>query len=266
MATYAVGDIQGCYKPLKCLLEQVDFSWKTDKLWVVGDLVNRGPDSLKVLRYLYKHRDRVTCVLGNHDLHLLAVANGLQKPGRSDTLDKILIAEDRDELLEWLRHLPLIHSDEKHSMVHAGIPHIWTLEQAHAYAKEVESALRGSNYRKFLSKMYGDSPRLWSEDLTGSTRLRTITNYLTRMRFVYETGGLDLHSNGPEPDPGKPVVPWFSKRDKTVKKTRLIFGHWASLEGDVEPKNLYATDTGCVWGNALSMYCLETEEWHSCDC
>ncbi len=265
MATYVVGDIQGCYKPLKRLLKQADFDWKQDQLWAVGDLVNRGPDSLKVLRYLYKHRDRVTSVLGNHDLHLLAVANGLQRPGRSDTLDKILVAEDRDELLAWLRQLPLIHSEHGFTMVHAGIPPIWSLDQAHSYASEVEATLRGENYRKYLLKMYGNSPRLWNDKLEGNTRLRTITNYLTRMRYVYASGALDLHSKGASPDPGKPVEPWFKHRHKSVKKTQLIFGHWASLEGEVKGKNLFATDTGCVWGHQLSMYCLDTQEWHRCD-
>ena len=143
MATYAVGDVQGCLEPLKCLLSQAGFNWNSDRLWLTGDLVNRGPDSLRTLRYLYKRRDNIVSVLGNHDLHLLAVANGLSKKGSSDTLDKILVAHDRDELLRWLRHRPLIHTEDDFTLVHAGIPHLWTLEEAHGYAQEVEAALRG---------------------------------------------------------------------------------------------------------------------------
>ena len=266
MATYVVGDIQGCIKPLKCLLKQAAFDWKKDELWAVGDLVNRGPDSLKVLRYLYKRRNRVICVLGNHDLHLLAVANGLRNQSRSDTLGKVLEASDRDELLNWLRHQPLIHTDHGYTMVHAGIPHIWSLEQAHVYAAEVEAALRGTEYRKFLSQIYGDNPRLWKDSLRGQERLRTIANYLTRMRYVYKNGALDLQSKGPAPNPGRKVVPWFALLDKQARKNRLIFGHWAALNGAIKEKNLFAVDTGCVWGGKLSMFCLDTRDWHRCDC
>ncbi len=266
MATYAVGDIQGCFTPLKCLLTQVQFDWDHDQLWVVGDLVNRGPDSLEVLRYLYQRRERVICVLGNHDLHLLAVAYGLQKQGRSDTLDKILAASDRDQLLDWLRQQPLIYSDRGCTLVHAGIPHIWSLEQAHSYAAEVETALRGPDYRKFLSNMYGDTPRVWNNKLTGYERLRVITNYLTRMRFLYKSGALDLKGKGALADPGRKVEPWFTLRNKSDSTNKIIFGHWAALEGKAKGKNLIATDTGCVWGGQLSMYCLDTEEWHRCDC
>jgi len=266
MPTYVVGDIQGCFEPLKCLLTEAQFDWDHDELWVVGDLVNRGPDSLKVLRYLYQRRERVTCVLGNHDLHLLAVANGLQKQGRSDTLDKILTASDRDHLLDWLRHQPLIHSDRGYTLVHAGIPHIWSLEQAHTYAAEVETALRGADYRAFLGQMYGDTPSKWNHELTGYERLRVITNYLTRMRFIYKSGALELKRKGALADPRRKVEPWFTLRNKSDNTNKIIFGHWAALKGKVKGKHLFATDTGCVWGGQLSMYCLDTEEWHRCDC
>jgi bis(5'-nucleosyl)-tetraphosphatase (symmetrical) len=266
MATYAVGDIQGCIKPLKCLLKQVSFCWKTDQLWLVGDLVNRGPDSLKTLRYLYKHRESIHAVLGNHDLHLLAVANGLRKRSRSDTLEEVLQAPDRDELLDWLRHRPLLHTDQGHTMVHAGLPPMWTLAQAQAYAREVETVMRGPDYRAFLANMYGNNPRRWKESLTGYPRLRLITNYLTRMRFVYPNGSLDLVSKGSQPNPGRNVAPWFSYKKRETRKEKLIFGHWAALDGKVDGKNLFATDTGCVWGGKLTFYCLDTGEWHSCAC
>jgi bis(5'-nucleosyl)-tetraphosphatase (symmetrical) len=266
MATYAVGDIQGCIKPLKCLLKQAGFSWSSDRLWLVGDLVNRGPKSLKMLRYLYRHRDRVTCVLGNHDLHLLAVANGLRSLSRGDTLHKILVAPDRDTLLDWLRQQPLLHTEDGYTMVHAGIPPMWDLAQATACAREVETALRGPDYRLFLASMYGDLPNTWDDTLTGMPRLRLITNYLTRMRFVDASGGLDLESTGAIPNAGKSGTPWFDHAGRRTHDTRIIFGHWAALGGKAVGANLYATDTGCVWGNKLSMFCLETEQWYRCDC
>jgi bis(5'-nucleosyl)-tetraphosphatase (symmetrical) len=270
MAIYAVGDIQGCHSALKCLLKKAQFDWDADTLWVVGDIVNRGPDSLKALRYLYKHRDSVVCVLGNHDLHLLAVANGLQKKGRSDTLGKILEAHDRDELLRWLRHLPLLHSEAGYTMVHAGIPHIWSLPQAQHRAAEVEAALRGPEWRKFLTRMYGNTPRRWNDALEGYARLRTITNYLTRMRFVYPNGQLDLQSKGSKPDAGRKVAPWFSYPPRKTRHDKIIFGHWAALNGEVPDDNLLALDTGCVWGEKMTLYRLPTDakkgKWYQCDC
>ena len=270
MAIYAIGDIQGCLTPLKCLLREAGFKWGIDKLWVVGDVVNRGPDSLKALRYLYKHREDVVCVLGNHDLHLLAVANGLRRPSRSDTFDKVLEAHDRDELLYWLRQRPLIHSNANYTMVHAGIPHIWTLQQAQQYAAEVEAALRGPEWRKFLARMYGNTPRGWNESLTGYPRLRVITNYLTRMRFVYANGQLDLKSKGNSPIAGRKVAPWFSYPERATGRQTIIFGHWAALQGKLQNPLLIALDTGCVWGGSMTMARLPsaTREaaWFSCDC
>ena len=270
MAIYAVGDIQGCAESFKCLLKQARFNWDEDTLWVLGDIVNRGPNSLKALRYLYKHRDSVVCVLGNHDLHLLAVANGLRKKGRSDTLGKILEAHDRDELLHWLRHRPLLHSEAGYTMVHAGIPHIWSVSAAQGYAEEVQAALRGPEWRKFLVRMYGNTPRRWNDSLVGYPRLRTITNYLTRMRFVYTNGQLDLQSKGNKPDPGRQVAPWFSYPERATQGEKIIFGHWAALEGKVDNDNLFALDTGCVWGGHLTMYRLNAKgkkaKWYRCDC
>jgi bis(5'-nucleosyl)-tetraphosphatase (symmetrical) len=266
MAIYAVGDLQGCLDPLKCLLKQVKFNWEEDVLWLVGDVVNRGPDSLKTLRFLYKNRERVVSVLGNHDLHLLAVASGLRKKSRSDTLDKILVAHDRDELLRWLRYRPMMHTEAGYTLVHAGIPHIWSLRQAQEYAHEVEAALRGPEWRKFLARMYGNTPRRWNDALVGYPRLRTITNYLTRMRFVYPNGQLDLQSKGDSPNPGRKVAPWFSYPDRETRKDKILFGHWAALEGRAKGKNLYPLDTGCVWGAQLTMYCLDSGEWYRCDC
>jgi bis(5'-nucleosyl)-tetraphosphatase (symmetrical) len=270
MAIYAVGDIQGCFSALKCVLKKAKFDWEVDTLWVVGDIVNRGPDSLKTLRYLYKHRDHVVCVLGNHDLHLLAVANGLCKKGRSDTLGKVLEAHDRDELLRWLRHRPLLHNEAGYTMVHAGIPHIWSLQQAQERAAEVEAALHGPEWRKFLTRMYGNTPRRWNDALEGYPRLRTITNYLTRMRFVYPNGQLDLQSTGRQPNPGRKVAPWFSYPRRRTRDEKIIFGHWAALEGKVDDDNLFALDTGCVWGNTMTLHRLpgggKKAKWYQCDC
>ena len=272
MAIYAVGDVQGCLQPLKCLLKRVDFDPEHDTLWSVGDIVNRGPKCLKTLRFFYKLRRSVVMVLGNHDLHLLAVAAGVRAPGRTDTLDEILQAPDREELLNWLLHRPLIHHERGYTLVHAGIPPQWTLHEAIGYAREVEAALRSHDCGAFLSSMYGHEPTLWSDDLEGMTRLRVITNYLTRMRYCTRKGELDLHSKGTEPTPGVPhlgdkkVSAWFSHRGRKTAKERILFGHWASLQGHTDTPNAIGLDTGCIWDGALSLYNLDTGEWTSCEC
>ena len=266
MAQYVIGDLQGCYDPFRRLLDKIDFDPARDRLWLTGDLVNRGPKSRKTLRFVKKLGSAAISVLGNHDLHLLAVASGLRKKGRSDTLDRLLTAHDRDELLHWLRHRPLLHRENGFTMVHAGIPHIWSIKQAASYATEVEAALRGPEWRKFLARMYGNTPRRWRDDLVGYPRLRTITNYLTRMRFVYANGQLDLQSKGLTPNRGRAVAPWFSYEERETRGQNIIFGHWAALQGEVQGDHLFAMDTGCVWGNQLSMVCLESGEWYRCNC
>lgn len=269
MSTYVVGDIQGCLQPLKCLLKAVDFTPGKDVLWCVGDLVNRGPKCLKTLRYLYKRRDSVVAVLGNHDLHLLAVAAGVRPPGRSDTLDKILAAPDRDELLNWLIQQPLMHYEHGHTLVHAGIPPQWTLEQALGYAREVENVLRSPDCVDFFKAMYGNEPAVWSDDLTGMTRLRVITNYLTRMRYCTRDGVLDLQSKGPTPsaDLGdKKVSAWFSHKGRLTADETILFGHWASIAGQTDNPRAIGLDTGCIWDGALSLYELDTGQWTRCQC
>ncbi|MEH6607796.1 MAG: symmetrical bis(5'-nucleosyl)-tetraphosphatase [Halioglobus sp.] len=266
MATYVVGDIQGCLQPLKCLLKRVDFNADRDMLWSVGDVVNRGPKCLKTLRFLYKMRDNLVMVLGNHDLHLLAVASGARAPSRSDTLDKILAAKDRDTLLQWLLQRPLIHHEMGYTMVHAGIPPQWSVDDALAYAWEVENVLQSPQCNDFFQAMYGNEPAVWSDDLQGMERLRVITNYLTRMRFCSKKGVLDLDSKGASPDHGKPVSAWFSHPHRKTVDDKILFGHWASIEGQTDTPNAIALDTGCVWGGALSFYCLETGEWTRCKC
>ena len=267
MSTYVVGDLQGCLQPLKCLLREVDFNPDKDVLWSVGDIVNRGPKCLKTLRFLYKMRKSLVLVLGNHDLHLLALAAGVRAPNRSDTLDEILQAPDREELLNWLLHQPLIHHEHGHTMVHAGIPPQWTVKKAIKRAREVEQVLRSPDCVEFLRNMYGNEPAVWSSDLQGMERLRVITNYLTRMRYCTRDGVLDLESKGPSPNLGKQKVSaWFSHPNRKTAQDRILFGHWASLEGHTDSPNAIGLDTGCVWDGALSLYKLETAQWTRCQC
>lgn len=272
MSTYVVGDIQGCLQPLKCLLENVHFNPDKDVLWSVGDIVNRGPESLESLRFLYHMRDNLIVVLGNHDLHLLAIAAGVRRPSRSDTFDEILNAPDRQELLEWLAQQPLIHHQYNHTLVHAGIPPQWTLTQAIGYASEVESALRGVHSAEFLGAMYGNEPALWAEDLSGTIRLRVITNYLTRMRYCTSAGGLDLHSKGSSPasdtvnSDNQKVDAWFNHPERKTATDRILFGHWASIAGQTNNPNAIGLDTGCVWNGTMSLYHLESGEVTCCAC
>ncbi|GMG85730.1 symmetrical bis(5'-nucleosyl)-tetraphosphatase [Biformimicrobium ophioploci] len=267
MATYAIGDIQGCLAPLQQLLTKVRFNPDCDQLWLAGDLVSRGPESLETLRFLYRHRDNIRAVQGNHDLHLLALAYG-RAPTRGDAdLQEIVEASDGDHLLEWLQSLPLIHCERGYALVHAGIPPIWSLEQAQALAAEVGEALSAeASARSFFSHMYGDLPDIWSDDLSGPSRLRVITNYLTRMRLCTADGRLDLKTKrGPEAAHGD-FQPWFSFSERKTRNDKIIFGHWAALEGKADAANVFALDTGCVWGGHLTALRLEDEHLECADC
>ena len=268
MTTYAVGDLQGCLQPLKCVLKQVSFDPHKDVLWSVGDIVNRGPDCLETLRFLYGMRDSLVLVLGNHDLHLLAVASGVRSASKSDTLQEILDAPDRAELLNWLIQQPLLHHEHDHTLVHAGIPPQWSLRDARGYASEVEEVLRSPDCTEFFRRMYGNEPACWSDELQGMTRLRVITNYLTRMRYCSKNGTLDLESKGAKPNsPGdKKVSAWFSHKKRKTAGERIIFGHWASLQGQTDSSKAIGLDTGCVWGGALSLYNLKTAKRTRCQC
>lgn len=269
MATYAVGDLQGCLEPLQCLLEQVAFDPARDRLWLVGDLVNRGPQSLETLRYLYSIRDSLICVLGNHDLHLLAVWRNIERLKKSDTLREILDAPDCEELLQWLRQQKLMHYDEARNiaMVHAGIAPQWSLKKAQKCAAEVEDALRDDNlFDPFLDGMYGNDPAKWDSDLKGVTRLRVITNYFTRMRFCTSEGKLDLKSKeglGTAP-PG--YAPWFSHRERKTRDLKIIFGHWAALEGHCNEPGIFALDSGCVWGGSMTLLNVDSGARLTCNC
>jgi bis(5'-nucleosyl)-tetraphosphatase (symmetrical) len=265
MTIYAVGDLQGCLQPLQTLLSHVKFNVDKDKLWIAGDMVNRGPESLKVLRYLYHLRDNLEVVLGNHDLHLLAVAAGHRKASPSDTLDEILTAKDRDTLLEWIRQQSLLHHDEQlgYTMVHAGIPPQWSLTDAIQYAKEVESVIQGNKINKYLKNMYGNVPDRWDDQLKGKERWRLITNYLTRMRFCTHTGKLELNTKAGVDSAPIGYLPWFEHEKRKTSEDKIIFGHWAALEGKADNKNIFAIDTGFVWGGQLTLMRLDDEKLFS---
>jgi len=269
MAVYAVGDLQGCLEPLKCLLERIKFDPAQDKLWLVGDLVNRGPQSLETLRFLYRMRESLVCVLGNHDLHLLAASRMIERLKKSDTLREILEAPDRAELLDWLRQQKLLHHDAERNvaLVHAGIPPQWTLKKALKYAAEVETALRDDNLlTPFLDGMYGNEPNKWDGDLQGVTRLRVITNYFTRMRFCTADGKLDLKGKEGADTAPRGYAPWFSYKERKTQGLKIIFGHWAALEGRCDEPGIFALDTGCVWGGAMTLMNVDTGELLTCKC
>ena len=262
MSTYAVGDIQGCFDVLRRLLDKVVFDPRHDHLWVVGDMVNRGPQSLDTLRFIYSLGDRASVVLGNHDLHLLATAHNLRPMSQSDTFEAILDAPDCNTLLDWLRHRPLLHHDEtlNYVMVHAGIAPQWSLDQAKQYASEVEHALQSEHYLDYLTGMYGNTPLSWNDQLSGTERLRVITNYFTRMRCLNAEGHLNLKNKGL---PKKNDIPWFEYPKRKMQGNRIIFGHWAALEGNTHSANAIGLDTGCVWGQRLTLMRLEDNQFFS---
>ncbi|WP_457665306.1 symmetrical bis(5'-nucleosyl)-tetraphosphatase [Thiolapillus sp.] len=260
MAVYAIGDIQGCYDELQALLEQLRFDPADDRLWFVGDLVNRGPRSLDTLRFVSSLGDRAITVLGNHDLHLLALASGNKRFKDSDHLNQVLDAPDRDELISWLRHRPLMHHEKKlnFTMIHAGLPPQWNLATAQACAREVEAVLRGPDYREFFDQMYGNKPNRWDPDLEGMDRLRFITNCFTRLRFVTKKGKLKLKLKGTPLGQKKKYIPWFNHPHRLTRNDRILFGHWSTL-GYQHRQNTWALDTGCLWGGALTALRIDQE-------
>lgn len=268
MSTYAVGDIQGCLSPLKDLLAQVAFNPDRDMLWVAGDLVNRGPESLETLRFIYNLRHCTKIVLGNHDLHLLASHAGYKKLSSKDTLQEILEAPDRDQLLKWLIHQPLIQHDAKlgFTMTHAGIPPIWTLKQALSYAEEVHTVLRGPAPETFFAEMYGNKPAGWKKSLKGMERLRVITNYFTRMRFCDAQGGLEFDSKEDPHQAPSGYQPWFNYPQHLCRQHKLIFGHWAALMGNTQHPSFTGLDTGCVWGGCLTLMRLDDQTFYKTEC
>lgn len=269
MAVYAIGDLQGCFDELQQLLEKIRFSSDKDQLWFVGDLVNRGPKSLEVVRFIRDLGENAVSVLGNHDLHLLGVACGAAKANKSDTLDAILSAPDREALLDWMRFRPLTHRDDAlgYFMVHAGINPLWNLEQTETLAKEVQEVLRGENSGVFFQEMYSDIPICWNNSLQGWERLRSITDYLTRLRFCSSSGKYLLSAKsrpGTQPDGYAPWYEFLPLRE--AGHQRILFGHWAAL-GGAQSDRVFGLDTGCLWGGCLTALQLGAEPiWHHCDC
>jgi bis(5'-nucleosyl)-tetraphosphatase (symmetrical) len=249
---YLMGDVQGCCDALDRLLADIGFSPSRDRLCVLGDLVNRGPASLATLQRLRGLGDAATCLLGNHDLHLLAVSHGVRKPHRNDTLDPILTASDRDAWLDWMRHQPLAASFSGWLCVHAGVVPAWTADQTLRVAEEVQAELRGARWPEFMTVMYGNRPDAWRADLSGHDRLRLIVNVLTRVRFVDGKGRLDLDSKGSADKAPPGFMPWFEAPGRKTCGTPIAFGHWSTL-GLVNRPDLLALDTGCVWGGRLSV-------------
>ncbi|MBV9576751.1 MAG: symmetrical bis(5'-nucleosyl)-tetraphosphatase [Gammaproteobacteria bacterium] len=259
MATFAIGDIQGCFDELQSLLAMIQFNPQKDQLWLTGDLVNRGPHSLQVLRFIKNLENKQITVLGNHDLHLLAVLYGVSAMHASDTFNEILTAPDKQDLLDWLRHRPLLHDDKTLGfvMTHAGLAPAWNLQQARLLAAEVETVLRSDTPEFFLKNMYGNQPDDWHESLAGIERLRCIVNYFTRMRFCYADGRLDLNYKGEIAGKPKELIPWFEVKNRMNADEKIIFGHWAALNGKTNIAHLFPLDTGCVWGNCLTAMRLE---------
>ncbi len=260
MAVWAIGDVQGCYQPLERLLEQIRFEPSRDTLWFTGDLVNRGPDSLRVLRFVRALGDRAITVLGNHDLHLLAIDAG-QPARRRDTFDEVLRAPDRHDLIGWLRQQPLLHHDDGlgYTMVHAGLLPEWALDDARRLAAEAEAVLKDARLNDFVAHMYGNLPDRWSEKLQGHDRVRVIINAFTRIRFCDLDGGMDLHQKGAPGSQPPDLLPWFAVPTRRNQDLRIVFGHWSTL-GRYHGQGVIGLDSGCVWGDALTAVRLDVRE------
>ena len=263
MATYAIGDIQGCYHAFTALLAQLNFNPKRDKLWLVGDLINRGSGSLAVLRWCFQHQNCIKTVLGNHDLHALVVAHGFKKANKSDTLQALFDAPDSDVLLTWLRHQHLMFSDDNFAekpyvVVHAGLLPQWTIAEALSYASEVEMALQADSYLQFLANMYGNLPNQWQADLAGFDRLRVITNAMTRMRICTAQGEMEFAFKGELQDIPNGYTAWFDAPSRQSQSSTILCGHWSAL-GLQQRGNVIALDTGCLWGGQLTAICLDTQ-------
>lgn len=259
MAIYAIGDIQGCYDELQRLLEKIDFDPAQDRLWFVGDLVNRGPDSLAVLRLVKSLGDAAITVLGNHDLHLVAVDAGIGKLHRSDTLDGILNAPDRGELLHWLRQQKLAHREDGYLLVHAGVLPGWTAARAAGLAREVEAVLRGDDYTDFIAHLYGNAPHAWDDDLAGYARWRVIVNAFTRLRICTPQGEMEFKFKGEVENIPPGYLPWFDVPGRRSADATVVFGHWSAL-GLMVKDNAIALDTGCLWGGPLTAIRLEDRQ------
>ncbi|MCL2644666.1 MAG: symmetrical bis(5'-nucleosyl)-tetraphosphatase [Betaproteobacteria bacterium] len=256
MATYAIGDIQGCYSALRRLLDLCAFDPAEDRLWLVGDLVNRGPESLQALRFVAGLGDAATVVLGNHDLYLLMLHAGLEPRNTNEKLNDILVAPDCDELLHWLARRPLLHVEGQYVLVHAGLLPQWTVPKAQALAEEVQAALAGENARKFLLRLMGSRPDYWRDSHKGWDRLRVIVNAFTRMRFCSPDGRMAMRAKGPPDTAPEGTLPWFALPNRISRTHTIICGHWSAL-GFYREEGLIALDSGYVWGGALTALRIE---------
>lgn len=261
MATYAIGDVQGCYDDLVRLLDKIEFNPADDTLWFCGDIINRGPKSLQTLRFIKQLGNRAITVLGNHDLHFLALAYLSNKPAKFDTIEDILKADDRQELIDWLRQQKLFHYDSmlNISMVHAGIPPQWTITQAQQYALEMEKVLQSDNPLAFFKHMYGNYPPEWHDALKGWDRYRFITNVFTRMRYCDAKGRPDFKYKGDVGSQPEHLTPWFMHNERRSKEDNIIFGHWSTLSAQPH-HHVYPIDTGCLWGGRLSALRIDKAE------
>lgn len=263
MANYIVGDIQGCLDELKVLLSQIQFDDKNDTLWLAGDLVARGPKSLETLRFVRSLGNAAKVCLGNHDLHLLAVSLGVHKAKTKDKTLPILDADDKDELLDWLRSQPLLLEHDEFVVCHAGIAPQWNLNQARDCAHEVESQLKGDNWRELIKNMYSNHPDYWQSDLQGIERWRYIINAFTRMRFCHPDGRLDMGCKLPPEDVNQnEFIPWFALPSRIPLSKTVLFGHWAALGGHIS-EAVIGLDTGCVWGGSLTLIRWEDKQLYS---
>ena len=258
MPTYALGDIQGCHDELVLLLDRINFDPADDRLWFTGDLVNRGPDSLKCLRFIKSLGQAAVVVLGNHDLHLLAAASQHKQLAAEDTLRQVLDAADSQDLLDWLRYRPLAHYDDTQNflLIHAGLPPQWDLPMTLKAARDVEQMLRSDLHKEFFAHMYSDHPKQWSDNLTGMDYYRFVVNCLTRMRYCDAQGRVEFCSKGPPGSQPAPYQPWFNIANRKSAGTRIVFGHWSTL-GPIHTKNIFAIDSGCVWGGRLTALTIE---------
>lgn len=267
MSTYAIGDVHGCFDSLCLLLDRIQFNPRKDRIWLTGDLVNRGPDSLETLRFVKTLGKSVTTVLGNHDLHLLAVIHGVRKPSPKDTLEEILRAPDLESLSDWLRGLPLLHHDRQlnFTLVHAGIHPHWSLPKAIELANELHKVLPSNRFQEFLENMYGNTPANWSDDLGTHKRRRFATNCFTRMRYCHEDGSLDHEFKGPPAKAPAELTPWYALPGRVKQPSPVIFGHWSSHPA-MSPRGVVPLDRGCMWNGSLTAVNLETAENFSVSC
>lgn len=258
MAVYAIGDIQGCYNEFRRLLDVINFDPAADQLWLAGDLVNRGPHSLEVLRFVKKLGDAAVTVLGNHDLHLIATVILKGKVGKKDTLESVLRAEDCDELIDWLRHRPLFHRNGGYCMLHAGLPPQWDAELTERMARQTEAAIQGPEHAEFFRNMYGNQPAIWREDLPINEKLRFAVNCFSRLRFCTIDGELDFAEKGAPGSQPAHLLPWYALPQRKSRDLTIIFGHWSTL-GFYQGHNVIGIDTGCLWGGQLTAVQLDDD-------